>query len=237
MPGSVTSLGKSRKWEEGPHLQALAARITLSARTATSVKSVEPMQTRASLLMRIRDPQDSRAWAEFVQLYAPLLYSYALKNRLQDADASDLAQETLRLVLRAAPEFVYEPARGSFRGWLLTIARNEIRKFITRKNKHDQGSGDSEIQQILAEHPLDQSSEMEWDREYQLHLFHWAARRVQPEFREMSWQAFWKTVVEQQAIETVARDLQISTGAVYIARSRITARIRQELETVQEEPS
>jgi RNA polymerase sigma factor (sigma-70 family) len=193
------------------------------------------MQTRASLLMRIRDPHDSRAWMEFVNLYAPLLHAYALKSRMQDADAADLAQDTLRLVLRAAPEFVYEPTRGSFRGWLFTIARNEIRKFVTRKRNRDRGSGDSEVRQMLAEHPVDEPTEQEWDREYQLHLFHWAAKRVKPEFKPSSWQAFWKTVVDHEPIETVAESLGISTGAVYIARSRVTARLRQEIETVQED--
>ena len=64
------------------------------------------MHTRASLLLRIRDPKDVLAWTEFVRLYAPLLHAYGMKHGLQDADAADLAQDTLRNVLRAAPEFV-----------------------------------------------------------------------------------------------------------------------------------
>lgn len=194
------------------------------------------METRASLLLRIRNPQDTQAWREFVELYAPLLHSYAMKNRLQDADAADLAQDTLRLVLRAAPEFIYEPAKGSFRGWLFTIARNQIRKFFTRRASHAQGSGDSEVREFLSEQPAE-SEQSAWDQEYQLHLFHWAARRVESEFRPASWQAFWRTVVLSEDICKVASDLQITTGAVYIARSRITNRIRQEIQSAQgEEP-
>lgn len=194
------------------------------------------MQTRASLLLRIRNPQDQRAWSEFVSLYAPLLHSYAMKCHLQDADAADLAQETLRLVLRASPQFKYEPNKGSFRGWLFTIARNEIRKFVTRAAHRHHGTGDSQIQALLAERTINEPENELWDREYQLHLFHWAATRVQPEFRLASWQAFWRTVVEQQPIEVVSQALGISSGAVYIARSRITARIRKELEIFQGEP-
>lgn len=192
------------------------------------------MQTRASLLLRIRNPQDTIAWGEFVELYAPLLHAYGMKNRLQDADAADLAQDTLRLVLRAAPEFIYEPTRGSFRGWLFTIARNQIRKFLTRHAHRHQGSGDSDVRDLLSEHPAaeEQSS---WDHDYQLHLFHWAARRVEPEFRPASWQAFWRTVVGGEDIAIVAADLKLSAGAIYIARSRITNRIRQEIESAQGE--
>jgi RNA polymerase sigma factor (sigma-70 family) len=189
------------------------------------------MQTRASLIYRIRNSQDQRAWSEFVRLYAPLLHAYAMKQGLQDADAADLAQETLRLVLRAAPAFDYDPAKGSFRGWLFTVARNEIRKFATRKLQLAQGTGDSEMLARLHQHPAT-SDDDQWTHEYRLHLFRWAADRVQPEFREATWQAFWRTVVVGEDIDHVARQLGITTGAVYIARSRVTTRVRQECLTV-----
>ena len=191
------------------------------------------MQTRASLLVRIRDPKDGLAWSEFVRLYTPLLHSYGMKNGLQDADAADLAQDTLRLVFRAAPEFVYDPAKGSFHGWLFTIVRNQIRKFVTRKGHTARGTGDSNVRDLLESHPTPQPDEGEWDREYQLNLFHWAAKRVKVEFRDKTWQAFWRTVVQHEETDAVARDLGLSTGALYIARSRVTARIRQEIHSVE----
>ena len=191
------------------------------------------MLTRVSLLVRIRDPKDDQAWSEFVKLYTPLLHSYGMKNGLQDADAADLAQDTIRLVRRAAPGFVYDRSRGSFHGWLFTIARNEIRKFVTRKNEIGRGTGDSEVRELLAEYAIPELDEGEWSQEYQLNLFHWAARRVRSEFRETTWQAFWRTVVQQEEIETVARDVVMSPGAIYIARSRVTARIRKEIQAVE----
>ncbi len=189
------------------------------------------MQTRASLLVRIRDPKDGHAWSEFVRLYAPLLHAYAMKNRLQDADAADLVQETLRLVLRAAPGFVYDPAKGSFRGWLYTIARNEIRKFVTRKAHVQRGSGDPDLHRLLELTPLHDPDESEWNREYQLNLFHWAAKRVKDSYRTATWDAFWRTVVCGEACDAVATSLGMTIGAVYISRSRVTARIRSEIET------
>lgn len=192
------------------------------------------MQTRVSLLARIRNLNDGLAWSEFVRLYAPLVHSYGMKNGLQDADAADLAQDTLRLVMRAAPEFVYDPSKGTFRGWLFTIARNEIRKFSNRKKRTLLGSGDSNVHQLLEIKPSPDDSEEEWNREYQMNLFRWAAEKVQGEFREKTWQAFWRTVIQQQEIEIVAQDLDLSLGAVYIARSRITTRIRQEISAIQE---
>lgn len=186
------------------------------------------LDTRASLLLRIRDPKDHSAWAEFVKLYAPVLHAYGMRHGLQDADAADLAQDTLQNVLRAAPTFEYDPAKGAFRGWLFTVARNQIRKFATRKDRLGVGAGDSDVRDMLAEHPDRSGDEAEWDREYKMHLFRWAADRVQTEFRAATWQAFWRTAVGGEAAEAVAADLGMTVGAVYIARSRVTARIRTE---------
>jgi RNA polymerase sigma factor (sigma-70 family) len=169
-----------------------------------------------------------------VRLYAPLLHAYGMKHGLQDADAADLAQETLRNVLRAAPEFVYDPARGSFRGWLYTIARNEIRKAAGRAAGRAL-TGDSEVREMLDAVPDREADREEWDREYRLNLFHWAARRVRAEFREATWQAFWRTAVGGEEIAAVASDLGLSAGGVYIARSRVTTRIRQEIRSVEAE--
>ena len=192
------------------------------------------MQTRASLLLRIRDPKDRLAWTEFTRLYAPLLHAYGLKHRLQDADAADLAQETLRNVLRAAPEFVYDPARGSFRGWLYTIARNEIRKAAARAAGRAV-TGGSDVRDLLDAAPDPAADRDEWDREYRLNLFHWAAGRVRAEFREATWQAFWRTAVGGEEVAAVAADLGMTAGGVYVARSRVTARIREEIRAVEGE--
>ena len=156
-----------------------------------------------------------------------------MKNGLQDADAADLAQDTLRLVLRAAPEFVYNPQIGSFRGWLFTVARNEIRKFVTRRASRNRGTGDSEVHQMIANHAARDPDAGEWDREYQLNLFNWAAQRVKVEYRDKTWQAFWQTVVEGREVEEVARELDMTSGAIYIVASRVTARIRQEIQTAE----
>ena len=191
------------------------------------------LQTRASLLLRIRDPHDGLAWSEFVRLYAPLLHAYGMKNGLQDADAADLAQDTLRNVLSAAPEFVYDTGRGSFRGWLFTVARNEIRRFGQKRAKQAVASGDSDVRELLAEQPARECDPAEWDHEYRLNLFHWAAERVKVEFRDTTWQAFWRTAVGGEDVNAVAAESGLTVGAVYIARSRVTARIRQEIQAVE----
>src|ERR1700719_4533420 len=85
--------------------------------------------TRASLLVRLRDPRDEAAWAEFVDLYAPLIYGYARKQGLQDADAVDLSQEVVSAVAAAVGRLEYDPGRGTFRRWLFTIVRRKLSKW------------------------------------------------------------------------------------------------------------
>jgi RNA polymerase sigma-70 factor (ECF subfamily) len=185
------------------------------------------MQTRASLLERLRDPRDARAWDEFVTLYAPLLHAYAMRHRLQDADAADVAQETLRHVVRAVPGFAYDPAKGSFRGWLLAIARNEIRKHANRSHSPGRGTGDSDVRAVLdgVAAPAD---DPEFEAEYRAALFRRAADRAKGAFREATWQMFWRTVVNNEDVAAVAAALGVSPGAVYVARSRVVARVRAE---------
>src|SRR6516225_4147415 len=94
-------------------------------RVSRGGRMADSPNTRPSLLVRIRNAEDSQAWSQFVALYAPLVYGYARKRGMQDADAADLMQDVLRAVAGAAGRLEYDPLRGSFRGWLFTIVRNK----------------------------------------------------------------------------------------------------------------
>ena len=80
-----------------------------------------PPTTRPSLLVRIRDARDAEAWREFVRLYSPLVYRFARRKGLQDADAADVTQDVMRAVMSSVRRLDYDPDRGSFRGWLFTL--------------------------------------------------------------------------------------------------------------------
>src|ERR1700676_627202 len=86
--------------------------------------------TRASLLVRLRDGGDVGAWQEFVRLYAPVIYGFARKRGLQDADAADLMQDVLRSLSAAVHRLEYDPVRGTFRGWIFNITRTKDFKFL-----------------------------------------------------------------------------------------------------------
>src|ERR1700722_9457419 len=88
--------------------------------------------TPASLLHRLRQPCDRRGWDQFVELYSPLLFSWARRVGLQDADAADLVQDVFAILVRKLPEFKYDPTRG-FRNWLRTLTLNKWREFLRRR--------------------------------------------------------------------------------------------------------
>src|ERR1700678_4420217 len=91
---------------------------------------LESTVTRASLLVRLRDGSDADAWQEFVRLYAPVIYGFVRKRGLQDADAADLMQDVLRSLSSAVNRLEYDPARGTFRGWLFTVTPNKVFNFF-----------------------------------------------------------------------------------------------------------
>ena len=192
--------------------------------------------TRASLLVRIRDPHDQDAWRQFVDIYASVVYGFARKRGLQDADAADLMQEVFRSVAGAAGRLEYDPKRGSFRGWLYTITRNKIYTFLDAQRRQVRGSGDSGAQTLLEEYAgrEDGSGEL-WDQEYERGAFAWAAERVRGEFHEATWQAFWLTAVDGQSARDAGRQLGLSPGAVYVAKSRVIARLREEIRELEDE--
>jgi RNA polymerase sigma factor (sigma-70 family) len=188
-----------------------------------------PPLTRASLLVRLRDPDDVDAWTEFVRLYASVIYGFARKRGLQDADAADLMQEVLRSVAGAVGRLDYDPRRGTFRGWLYSITRNKVYNFLEGRRRHPRGTGDTNAHQRLEEHPGREADADDWDKEYERKAFAWAADRVRDEFQPSTWQAFWHTAVDGQSAKDVGHRLGLSPGAVYVAKSRVLARLKEEI--------
>jgi RNA polymerase sigma factor (sigma-70 family) len=188
-----------------------------------------PPLTRASLLVRLRDPNDADAWKEFARLYAAVIYGFARKRGLQDADAADLMQEVLRSVAGAVGRLDYDPHKGTFRGWLYSITRNKIYNFLEARSRHARGTGDSNAHRRLEEQPSREADTDDWDKEYERKAFAWAADRVRNEFQPSTWEAFWHTAVDGQSAKDVGQRLGLSPGAVYVAKSRVLARLKEEI--------
>lgn len=192
----------------------------------------ESPATRASLLVRLRDGADADAWREFAHLYAPVIYGFARKRGLQDADAADLMQEVLRSVSTAAQKLDYDPSRGSFRGWLFTVTRNKVFNFLESRSRRVVASGDSRVHERLEQH-ADGTLSGDWEGDYRRSLAAQAMQRVKDEFQPATWQAFLLTAVEGRTPAETSAKVGLSVGAIYVAKSRVIARLRQEIESMQ----
>jgi RNA polymerase sigma factor (sigma-70 family) len=189
--------------------------------------------TRYSLLVRIQDPHDHAAWLEFLAIYEPLVYGLARRKGLQDADARDLCQDVFRAVAKAVREWKPDPDRGSFRGWLFRIARNLLINFLRHERRQTRATGDWDIQRLLDAQPTNGDEHARTiEFEYRRRLFHVAARSIEADFSAQAWQAFWQTAVESRPVIRVAEDLEMSVGAVYIAKSRVLARLRERVQQI-----
>lgn len=195
---------------------------------------INPPTTHPSLLVRLRDASDQDAWGQFVKLYVPLVYQFARKKGLQDADAADVTQEVLRAVNTSMNRLEYDVQRGSFRGWLFTIAYRKLFDFRAQQRRQTQGSGDTSLLHLLEEQPAP-AEQADWDEEYEKRLFTCAAESVRECFSETTWQAFWLAAVEGKSGKDVSNHLGISVAAVYLAKSRVMARLRQKIQEWEEE--
>ncbi len=184
-------------------------------------------ETRASLILRLHDGADVAAWDELVELYGPVIYRLARRKGLQPADADDLVQEVLVSVSRSIEAWLEKSDRGGFRAWLFCITRNAAINFLTRTKNKALSPGGADAASLLANHADEEPDSHEFDLEYRRETFRWASRRVQEVVTDRSWQAFWRTTVEGEAVSDVARSLDMTPGSVYIARSRIMARLRE----------
>src|SRR5262245_20822253 len=133
--------------------------------------------TRASLLLRLRDPHDGGAWREFVELYMPLVYGYARKQGLQHAGAADLSQDVLGAVAGAVGRLEYDPDRGAFRNWLFTVVRRKLTDWRVCLGNRLRGSGSPATQHLLELWPAPRQ-EQEWEEQWRRQVFAWACEQV-----------------------------------------------------------
>lgn len=190
----------------------------------------EVPETRASLILRLPSAADAQAWHEFVSIYEPFVYRFARRGGLQDADARELVQNVLLAVARAVGRWCPDSERGKFRTWLFRIARNQLIDAVGRRRTQLVGRGGTSMVGVLNQCPaIDSWSSNEFHLSHRRELFRWAANRVMGTVKEATWRAFWLTAVEDRTVEDAASSLGLTAGAVYIARSRVLARMRDEI--------
>ncbi|HTU16776.1 MAG TPA: sigma-70 family RNA polymerase sigma factor [Gemmataceae bacterium] len=183
------------------------------------------MDTPASLLERLRQPGQPQAWDRLVELYTPLLYRWARRAGLQPQDAADIVQDVFTILVRKLPDFVYDKQR-SFRAWLRTLLLNRWRDGRRRAAVRPAEVSHAYLDGL----PARASDDLFEEAEYRRELVGRALRLIRPEFREPTWKAWMEHGQAGRPAAEVARELELSEGAVYAAKCRVLRRLRRELE-------
>ncbi len=191
---------------------------------STSISLIEQAQSK-----------DSGAWMRLSQVYSPLVFSWSKRAGLQDEDAADIVQDVFKILLKSLDGFRRDRAGDTFRGWLWTITRNEIRNwFRKQKARPEKGEGGSDANHriaSIADWVNDDSDigEISPHESAETLLMQRAAEAIQGDFEPHTWAAFWRATVEGHNSTDIANDLRMTTGAVRQAKFRVLARLREYL--------
>ena len=185
--------------------------------------------TSASLLDRLRRDPQSAAWQRLVEIYEPLVRGWLRQHRLVESDADDVVQEVMTVVVRRLKDFEHNGRIGAFRTWLRTITANCLRDHWRSGRRHPTATGDSDFQQLLAqlEDPTSGLSKS-WDQDHDRHVTRKLLEMLRGDFEPATWQAFQRTALDGVSAKDAALELGITSNAVFIAKSRVLARLRQE---------
>lgn len=187
--------------------------------------------TSLSLLNRLCESPESETWDRLVELYAPLLKAWLRKYDVQASDADDLVQEVLVAVSKGLGKFKHEGHVGAFRGWLKAILVNRLRNFWRARDRHPQAGLRSDIDEQLTQlgDPASELSQI-WNREHDQYVLRQLLMLAEPHFAPTTWKAFCRVAFDGERADVVAKELEITLNAVFIAKSRVLSRLRQEAE-------
>jgi RNA polymerase sigma-70 factor (ECF subfamily) len=191
-------------------------------------------ETRPSLIVRLTSPRDQTAWGEFLSLYEPLILRLMRRHGLQESDAHDVCQQVLAAVARDVGQWKPDGRQASFRRWLFQVSRNRLLKYLTKERGEVRGTGGTDAHLEISRLPDGNDSiAVQFEREFRQQLLAWGAQQIRGEFQDSTWQAFWRTCVGGQTVAEVATELGTTAGNVYVARSRIIARLREKVREVE----
>ena len=184
-------------------------------------------ETSNTWLRSIQDAgADSDCWNHLVKSYGPLVYDILTRNGLQEASADDVAQNVMVIAARKLPEFQRKRS-GSFRSWLRKITLNCLRDHLKSSQYRDRASGDNSIHKLI-QGMEDAKSDFtrKWNQEHARHVVDEILKGLAPEFSEKSIEIFRRLAIQEEAVEQVAQELETTTNACFIARSRVLKRVK-----------
>ena len=196
--------------------------------------------TRRSLVDRLQNWEDRKHWQEFFDTYWKLIYSAARQSGLTETEAQEVVQETIITVAKKVGKLQYDPARGSFKGWLLHITRwriaDQFRKRRPGEDKH-RFSDDTRMTGTIERLPDTEATDLDalWEREWRENLLSAAMQRVKKKVEAKQFQIFDCYVRKEWPAQKVATELGVSVGQVYLARHRVAVALKKEIKALEKQ--
>ena len=191
------------------------------------IHSTHSSFTSVTLLGQVRDASNEQAWKEFVRRYTPKIFSWCKQNSLQDQDAADVTQEVLMKLVSAMRSFEYEPAKGSFRGWLKTVTTNAVRDLVRKRSGLPlTGGSNQQAFESLAEVDSIEKLADQIEAGYQEEILAEAESRVQIRVKPLTWQAY-RLSADGKSATDIAKELNIKVADVYVSKSRVIKLLRE----------
>ena len=184
--------------------------------------------TNVSLLVRVAAGDDA-AWAQLDRLYRPFILGWYRGQGLSHTDAEDLTQEALTVLFRELKEFQHSGRTGAFRTWVRGVCLNRLKGYRRAQKLRGRPVGGTDFQEQLHEVPDDdEAAAADWDRQHDRHVLRQLLDSIAGEFEASTLQAFRRLTLDGASGQQVADELGLTTGAVYIAKSRVLRRLRAE---------
>ena len=206
-----------------------------------SLHEESSLQTRRSLLSRLRDFEDEESWQTFFDRYWRLLYNVARRAGLDDVDAQDVVQDTVMAVAREIPQFRYDPERGSFKNWLVRILRRRVSDHFRKLYRQPALSGVSpemledtgEADAIVSRDGVSLSEA--WDQEWRRSILDAAIAQVRAQANPKHFQVFDYCVLKEWPVAKVASTLGMNAAQVYLARHRVSQAVKRAVQQIEGE--
>lgn len=199
------------------------------------------LPTRRSLLSRLKNWDDHQSWRDFFNTYWKLIYNAATKAGLSDAEAQDVVQETVTTVAKKIKELKYDPALGSFKGWLLNTTRwritDQFRKRLPAIREGAHAGETTRDTDIVARIPDPSSFDLDavWEEEWKKNLMDAALDGIKRQISAKQYQIFDLYVLRQWPVGKVAKTLDVSATLVYVTKHRVARLVRAEIERLEAE--
>jgi RNA polymerase sigma factor (sigma-70 family) len=196
--------------------------------------------TRPSFVGRLKSPDDNTTWQQFFDRYWKLIYEVALRSGLTESEAKDVVQETVVTVAKKIGSFEYNPAQGSFKGWLLTITRCRIVDEFRKRPRfqttsiHDPAA-DSALTSTIDRIPDERTNDLValWDEEWRKNLMDVAVERVKRQVKARHFQVFELSVLRNWSAHQIARALNLNLGQVYLTKHRLVKLVKNEVKSIE----